>query len=340
MKIIAQNTDPDLGKRLDLFLSLKLPEFSRSFLKKIIESNKVLLNDKICFKAGYKISANDSIEIPDDMLEVPKNIEIKKSKFDLEILFEDEDYLFINKPIGLVVHPTGPHQTDTLVNKLLDLGQDWPSNNILRPGIVHRLDKDTSGVIVVAKTPKALWWLSNQFAERKVHKEYTSIGFNQDENFRYEVGEAIEFEGLIRRSSENQKRFIIEKKEISTHKGRYSKSVFKIQKIVKLPNSKNLILSKIHPLTGRTHQIRVHQREMGFPIVGDPIYMSRKEIISCTDIMNKFKIKPRLFLHASQITFENFNKKLYCISAQLPNEFDYLLNEAINDQNSHSVQNK
>ncbi len=154
MNIPILENDEDLGKRLDLYLSLQLPQFSRSNIKKTIESNKVLINDEICFKAGYKLRVGDVIDYPDYNIEQISVKSLPKSKFDLEILHEDDDYLFINKPIGLIVHPTNPYQTDTLVNKLLDLNKDLPGNAFLRPGIVHRLDKDTSGVIIVAKNPK------------------------------------------------------------------------------------------------------------------------------------------------------------------------------------------
>lgn len=287
----------------------------------------------MCFKAGYKVRANDEIEFPDLQKETLNIKNLLKDKFDLQILYEDDDYLFINKPCGLSVHPTSPTQTNTLVNKLLDLHETLPKTNILRPGIVHRLDKDTSGVIVIAKTPRALWWLSGQFAERKVKKEYLSIGLNQDIKFRYKKGSTFEFEGFLLRSLKNRKQFSIERlNKRSKPQGRFSKSQFEILDIFNVDQSNHVVFTKIHPLTGRTHQIRVHQKELGFVIIKDPIYMSKKQLNWSSEFLQYYNLAQRLYLHAYSITFENYDGRVYSVCAQLPQEFDLFLNHAAQSQ--------
>jgi 23S rRNA pseudouridine1911/1915/1917 synthase len=327
LKITVVQNDPDIGKRLDLFLSLKLPQLSRSHIKKTIESNQVNLNGELCYKAGYKVRSLDVIDFPDtDLQPAPHVTSLPKSKFDLEIIQEDEDYLFINKPVGLIVHPTNVQQKDTLVNKLLDLNENLPQNHMLRPGIVHRLDKDTSGVIVIAKSARGLWWLSQQFADRKVTKNYVSIGVNFDKNFRYKKGDEFLFEGFMRRSSKDRKQFAIENlNAASKPQGRFSKSKFTILDVVKYDQSTNIIYSKIYLMTGRTHQIRVHQKELGFTIMKDPIYMSSKQQQWAEEFLRENSIKPRLFLHAHSISFESYDGKLYSVTAPVPSEFTSLL---------------
>jgi 23S rRNA pseudouridine1911/1915/1917 synthase len=326
MNIKVEQGDKDIGKRLDLYLSLKLPDLSRSHIKKTIESNQVKLNNELCFKAGYRVKGFDVIEFPDHTVAHQPSKSLPKSPFDLEILLEDEDYIFINKPSGLIVHPTTHDQNHTLVNKLLSLYDDLPENAMLRPGIVHRLDKDTSGVIVVAKNPKSLWWLSKQFAQRSVKKEYTSIGFAHDIKIDHKIGEPFIFEGFMRRSSAHGKQFIIENVPPGVEpKGRFSKSVFTILERKDIDKEKTLFLVKINPVTGRTHQIRVHQKQLGMTIIKDPIYMSRKEMQWSSEYFKEFRLKDRLYLHASSISFENFDGKMYCVSAHLPQEYRALM---------------
>jgi 23S rRNA pseudouridine1911/1915/1917 synthase len=330
LKIEVNPQDIDTGKRLDLYITLKLPAYSRSSIKKTIEENKVKVNGEVCYKAGYKVRIGDVIDFPELEYDLSNKFkELPKSPFDLEILFEDEDYIFINKPVGLIVHPTHPGQNHTLVNKLLSLRDSLPQTNILRPGIVHRLDKDTSGVIVIAKTPKALWWVTGQFAERKVKKQYISIGLNSDSVFKYKKGEVFEFESNIERSRRERKQYLslpLTKNDQS--RGRYSKTKFEILEVLQLSSGKYLVYTKVSPLTGRTHQIRVHQRALNFPILGDPIYLSSKEFKYSEDIFNFLDVNSRLCLHAQSVTFENYNGKVYSISAQVPKELRSLIDNA------------
>lgn len=328
MEIIIDTQDKDIGKRLDLFLSLHVPDISRSAIKKTIESNKVTVNSEICYKAGYKVRGGDVLTYPDEELQTLPYTKLIPSEFDLEILYEDTDYIFINKPSGLKVHPTHLNETDTLVNKLLGLKAELPGNHFLRPGIVHRLDKDTSGVIVVAQNPKSLWWISQQFADRKVKKNYLSLSLNTDSNFKHKPGEHLAYESNIVRSSSDRRQYRVEKLHNNvTVKGRYAKTEFEFIDIVKI-GGVHIIKTKVYPLTGRTHQIRVHERALNFPIIGDPIYLSKKEFELSSEIIQDLHSVNRLMLHAEKIAFENYDGKMYSISAQEPIEMKTLINNA------------
>lgn len=339
MEIIVSKNDRDAGKRLDLYLSLHLPALTRSQIKKTIESNQVLVDSEICYKAGYKIKGGEVIIFPESVLkENVYSTKLQESMFDLEIIEEDEDYMFINKPSGLTVHPTSTRDRDTLVNKLLSLKKNLPGDNILRPGIVHRLDKDTSGVIIIAKTPKALWWISKQFAERKVKKEYLSLGLSiggHDKNLV--EGKEFTYTSNITRGSVNRKKFYSE--PLDSKEGRFSSTDFKVNKIFDIDTKTRLICFSVFPLTGRTHQIRVHQRALNLPVLGDSIYLSKKEWSRSESIFRSFNIKSRLYLHARTVTFENYNKKMYSISAQIPQNIK-LLSDNENPKSEHKYSTK
>ena len=321
-KLEVLATDPDLGKRLDLYIALNLKDYSRSLIKKIIETNQVLVNGIVNFKAGYKVSIGDKIEFPKQTT-LTGNEKLEPANFTLEILHEDDDYLFINKPIGISVHPANINEKNTVANQLVSKYANLPGNIVSRPGIVHRLDRDTSGVLVVAKSPKALWWLSGRFADRQVTKKYISIGMGENllqnftENFSFEIS------GFMKRSSENRKQFKLHKEQIDG--SRFSSTQFHIEKITNFAN-KNLIFFEITPKTGRTHQIRVHQKSFNFPIIGDKLYLSRKELETSSTILRSAKIENRMFLHAYSISFENFDGKIYSVQSEIPKDFEKLMN--------------
>lgn len=320
-KFEVQSNDPDISKRLDLYLALKLPDYSRSLIKKVIESNKVLVNGEINFKAGHKVSIGDKIEFP--VQSIQKGFEkLEPSPFNLEIIFEDNDYLFINKPIGISVHPANPNEKNTVANQLVSKYFDLPENAISRPGIVHRLDRDTSGVLVVAKSPKALWWLSGRFAERQVKKQYISIGFSENLPSQIFENSSFKVEGFMKRSSENRKQFLLHKDQISG--SRFSSTEFLVKNVWK-KNDQNLAYFEISPKTGRTHQIRVHQKSFNMPILGDKLYLSKNQLQISSSILNSSNIQERMFLHAYSITFENFDGKIYSIKSQIPKEFEDLM---------------
>lgn len=327
--------DEHVGVRLDLFLSFKLNELSRSQIKKIIECNKVFVNDSICFKSAYKLRVNDTVFFPSEYLvKNVKNYKTNIDNSDLDILYEDNDYIVINKPIGINVHRTSYYDnTISLVDKVNLLYKKKLPGDSIRPGVVHRLDKMTSGVLIFAKNPRALWWLSKQFAERKVEKSYISIGLNDKRslpNQYYTDDNFIKVEGYIRRSNKNRKLFVLDSyppKNKFNKDSKYSLSLFyKISN--KSIDKLNLSLFYIIPKTGRTHQIRVHQKYIGYPILGDNLYLPNYLIISSNNILNKFNITSRLFLHSYFVKFYNYDGNVKIFTSDLPIEFIEIFNDA------------
>jgi 23S rRNA pseudouridine1911/1915/1917 synthase len=303
-KIIIQIRDEMLGQRLDKALGL-IPEIgTRSRAEYLIDKGAVLLNKKIIYKASYKIQASDIIEIN---LPTAEDSNLLPLEMELEILYEDNDIIVINKPAGLVVHPAAGHQQDTLVNALLhhtaNLSMKFGEN---RPGIVHRLDKDTSGILVVAKNDLAHENLALQFKEKTAHRIYHAISFGD---------KTVSLEGTIQsylaRHPTNRKKIasikgsdkkIIRKKVIGSEPpGRWAVTHFKV--IQSLPGGVQYLQLKLE--TGRTHQIRVHLSEMGMPIVADDIYGSENRLKNLKDkklreVVDKM---PRLALHAAELGF-------------------------------------
>lgn len=244
------------GQRLDAFLKEAIEDTSRNFLQGLISQGVVLVNEKSA-KANYKIKADDriSVTIPD-----PVDVEIKPQPMDLDIVYEDQDVLVVNKPAGLVVHPAHGHYNDTLVNGLLAHCHDLSGiNGVLRPGIVHRIDKDTSGLLMIAKNDYAHNCLAEQLREHSVERGYIALV----------QGVISEPAGLVdapigRHPSERKKMAVnLNGKEARTHY--YVKERFAKQ---------TLIECRLE--TGRTHQIRVHMAYIGHPLVGDELYGSRK----------------------------------------------------------------
>lgn len=255
-QIDLQVVQEESGQRLDAFLKEAIDDASRSFLQGLISRGAVLVNER-CTKANYKIKAGDriSILIPD-----PVDVEIKPQPMDLDIVYEDQDVLVVNKPAGLVVHPAHGHYNDTLVNGLLAHCSDLSGiNGVLRPGIVHRIDKDTSGLLMIAKNDHAHNFLAEQLREHSVERGYIAL-------VQGVIGEPA---GLVdapigRHPSERKKMAVnFNGKEARTHY--YVKERFAKQ---------TLIECRLE--TGRTHQIRVHMAYIGHPLVGDELYGSRK----------------------------------------------------------------
>ncbi|MCX8034901.1 MAG: RluA family pseudouridine synthase [Candidatus Dojkabacteria bacterium] len=311
MRFEVSIDDIDVGKRLDLYLSIKIPYLTRKYIKSIIESNRVRVNEHICYKAGYKVCPGDVIEFP-DIKPVTKKIE-HNNKFDLDIIYENDDFLVINKPVGVSVHPTSNVQNDTIVNRLVTLYRDLPGD-MLRPGIVHRLDKATSGLLIVAKNPKSLWWLTRQFAERKIKKKYLSIGISKVRI--YDKNQVIEHSSYIYRHPADRKLFVSSKDAKS--QGKYAKSIFTLLDF-RILNGYYLYLFDVQILTGRTHQIRVHQKDLNVPVLGDDVYMFRK----LKDEIRSFDILTpgRLCLHAYLIEFINYDGNFYNFRAPIPDVF-------------------
>lgn len=247
------------GNRLDKFLSLMLPGSSRSYLQKLIEDNRVRRNGETVTVPRLEVKENMLIAI--DVPEI-KPVEIKAESFTYPVLFEDEFMLVINKPPGVVVHPAPGNPDGTVVNALLgrypDLGDDFEEN--LRPGIVHRLDKDTSGCLVIAKTPDAQFQLSAAFARRSTQKTYRAIVVGKLQQPKGEVKTLIG-------------RHVINRQKMAVVERNGKDAVTRYREIEHLHSGKiSLSELEVDILTGRTHQIRVHLAHLKTPVLGDELY--------------------------------------------------------------------
>jgi 23S rRNA pseudouridine1911/1915/1917 synthase len=294
-KIVLQGEKEDEGKRIDVFLAAE-SDYTRSYIKKLIVDGLVFVNGKTV-KPSYKVKENDKVVV--NIPEAEK-IDVLPENMPLDILYEDDDIIVINKPQGMVVHPAPGNYSGTLVNALLYHCKNLSGiNGILRPGIVHRLDKDTSGVMVIAKNDKAHISLSNQIKERSVFKKYVAIveGVIKDENGKIEAP-------IGRHPVDRKKMAVIED-------GRYALTLYKV---LERFNENTLVEAVIK--TGRTHQIRVHMAYIGHPVVGDPVYGFKKQ---------KFKLEGQA-LHSRVLGFIHPTKGVYMeFEAPLPEYFVRLI---------------
>ncbi|ADH61104.1 pseudouridine synthase, RluA family [Thermoanaerobacter mathranii subsp. mathranii str. A3] len=294
-KVVLQGEKEDEGKRIDVFLAAEL-DYTRSYIKKLIVDGLAFVNGKTV-KPSYKVKENDKVVV--NIPEAEK-IDVLPENIPLDILYEDDDIIVINKPQGMVVHPAPGNYSGTLVNALLYHCKNLSGiNGILRPGIVHRLDKDTSGVMVVAKNDKAHISLSNQIKERSVFKKYVAIveGVikNEEEKIEAPIG---------RHPVDRKKMAVIED-------GRYALTLYKV-----LERFKENTLIEAVIKTGRTHQIRVHMAFIGHPVVGDPVYGFKKQ---------KFKLEGQA-LHSRVLGFMHPTKGVYMeFEAPLPEYFKKLI---------------
>jgi ribosomal large subunit pseudouridine synthase D (EC 5.4.99.-) len=268
--------DEAKGERFDVYLRAKLSDLSRERIKNLIEEGFILVEGK-SVKPSYKLKGGEQVLV---RIPVEKEYSLQPKEVPFEILYEDEDLAVIYKPAGIVVHPAPGHLDDTLVHGLLlKLRSLSGVGGELRPGIVHRLDKDTSGVMLVAKNDFAHKKLTQDFKERRVEKEYLAIVY----------GRLTPKEGTldfpIGRHPVQRKRMAVVKE------GRQALTKYKVLKLFK---KATLVLAK--PLTGRTHQLRVHFSHIGHPILGDPIYGGLKPDVPRPE---------RLMLHAYRISFEH-----------------------------------
>ena len=297
------------NERIDKYLSAIFSNYSRNFFSKLINDKKVLVNNKVQ-KNSYKIRKKDLIEIE---FEQPKKINLTPQKIDIEILYEDSDIVVINKPSGIVVHPSAGHYDNTIVNALLYHCSDLSSiSGEIRPGIVHRLDKKTSGILIVAKNDKAHIGLSNQFKEKKVKKYYKALVF----------GILKEREGRIENFIGRHKINRLKMSSYTNH-GKIAITNFKVEKYYEF-----FTYIDINIETGRTHQIRVHFSEMGYPIVGDDLYINKGVLKKIPKkILTEIEKLDRYFLHAYKIIFFHpiKNKKMQ-IEIGLPENLKNFLN--------------
>lgn len=279
-------TEADKGKRLDVFLTDRVGSVSRASINKLINQGKITVN-KQKEKNGYKLKLDDTIAVDFDF-EAAQII----PKIELPILYEDDDCIVINKPTGVLTHSKGAFNPEATVatfiaGKIKDMEGE-------RAGIVHRLDRATSGVIICAKTPEALSWLQKQFSSRKVKKTYYAVIQGE-----LDPPKAI-VEVPVERNPHDPKTF---------RAGQSGKPAITAYDTMDEGNGYSLI--KLDPQTGRTHQLRVHLKYLGHPIVGDPIYGGEEY--------------PRLLLHAEklELTLPNHERKVF--ESPLPSEFQAIL---------------
>ena len=248
--------EENVGLRIDKVLSLLCEDKSRTYIAKLIEENEVKVNGK-AVKASYKVSLNDEIEIniPED-----KPLEVKAEDIPLDIVYEDQDILIINKPQGLVVHPAPGHYEHTLVNAILNHCTDLSGiNGVIRPGIVHRIDKDTSGLICVAKNDAAHQALSDQLKDHTMNREYYALVKGVIKENHGEINLPIG------RSRDDRKKMAVNREN--------GKEAITYFDVIKRFKEYTLVTCKL--VTGRTHQIRVHMSFIGHPVEGDPLYNKR-----------------------------------------------------------------
>lgn len=284
------------GVRIDKYLSSIFKDKSRSFLQGIIEKGNVLVNDKE-IKSNYKLKKSDIINISLPEAEVLK---VEAEDIPLDIIYEDSDLIVVNKSKGMVVHPAPGNYNGTLVNALLYHCKDLSSiNGIIRPGIVHRIDKDTTGVLVVAKNDDSHNFLSEQLKNHSMKREYYALVEGRLKNSNGTIDKP-----LARSKKDRLKIAIVEG-------GRHAVTHYEV-----VERFKNTTLVKCVLETGRTHQIRVHMASIGFPLVGDPLYGYKKP---------KFKIEGQM-LHARTLGFIHPRTKEYMeFSSQLPVYYSELL---------------
>lgn len=286
-------------QRLDVFLSERLENCTRSYIKTLIDNGNITVNGKQV-KAGYKLRASDSIEIDFPPIEA---ISTEPEDIPLNIVYEDSDLLVINKQTGLVVHPCSTTKNGTLVNALMYHIKDLSSiNGVLRPGIVHRLDKDTGGLMLVAKNDNSHKFLQSQLKDKTLNREYLALVKGRiDENFSVE--------GYIGRNPKNRKQMAL----VSEVAGKYSYTDFYVDRIFEHYTLLRCVLK-----TGRTHQIRVHLKSQNHAIVGDELYGGvDKSIKTSGQLLFAYKIS---FIHPST------HKKM-TFKVELPDYFKAVLSK-------------
>lgn len=300
-------TEADAGERLDLFLAARIPNWSRARLQRLIEDSDVLVNGR-SVKSSYKIRSHDEIEVeltslpPENF--VPEDIPI-------EIIHEDDDLIVVNKPAGMVVHPAAGISSGTLANALaFHFGKLSRAAGVARPGIVHRLDKGTSGLLVVAKTEEAHENLSDQFRAREMFKSYVALVHGQIERQRGQI------EQPIARDRRNRTRMAV------VAGGRPALSLYQVREAFDRFTRLDVELK-----TGRTHQIRVHLAWLKHPVVGDGTYGGgRDKTVSDPQIRSAIAKLQRQFLHAHDLGFRHPRSSQYLhFTAPLPSELLHLL---------------
>ena len=307
----------DEGKRLDILLSEKILELSRSIIKKIIASKNVKIDGQIVSSPSTKIKVNQSVSLTKIKNEIQK---IKPFKISLAAVYEDKDILIVNKPVGMVVHPGAGNHDRTLVNALVYKYKKKLSdiNGDLRPGIVHRIDKETSGLLVVAKNNFSHNKLGEQFSDHSIKRKYVALAWGILRPLNGKI------ETLISRNKRNRQLMAV-----SDINGKKAITNYKTLKVFNIKNIPVISFVEFSLETGRTHQIRVHMKYMGSPLLGDKQY--GKKNIKFKKIDKDFeKYLSQLngqALHAKELGFKHpVNNKFISFSSDLPQYFKKILN--------------
>lgn len=298
-KTVLEITDGDIGERIDVFISSKIDEISRSHVQKMLKEELVIINNdstlkndaktNVVAKSNYKLRCGDCITV---QMKEPEILDVKPEKMELDIIFEDEHLIVVNKERGMVVHPSCGHSSGTLVNGLMHHTQNDNNksnlstiNDVVRPGIVHRIDKDTSGILVIAKTDVAHIELSNQLKNHTMTRKYYGIV----------RGRVKEDDGTVnkpigRHPMDRKKMSVFH--ESTTRKTRNAITHYRVIEYLKEATLVEFTLE-----TGRTHQIRVHMLSINHPLVGDPVYFLGNP--------NKNKNQTGQILHAKTLGFNH-----------------------------------
>ena len=295
--------EEEKGKRLDVYIASKDDETTRTSSQRQIEQGNVVVNDKVITKVSYKVAEGDKIEIAE---QEPVEIELKAQDIPIAIVYEDKDIIVVNKPKGMVVHPANGNPDGTLVNAIMAICKDSLSGigGEIRPGIVHRLDKDTSGLLIVAKNDIAHVNMSEQIKRHEVKKTYIALvrGVVKENEATIDMP--------IGRSNSDRKKMAV------TKNGKNAVTHIKV-----LKRYDKYTLLEINIETGRTHQIRVHLAHIGYPVIGDYIYSNGK---------NEFGIVGQC-LHARYLEFKHpITGKDMKLEAPLPEYFEKILQELDN----------